>query len=62
MERQRLNLNIPTDTLARLDEYAKKMTISRTSAILVLVNMALDSQSAVSSLNELTELAKKIKE
>lgn len=60
MDKQRVNLNMPIDTLKRLDDYAERMTISRTSAILVLVNMALDSQNTIAALNELNELAKKM--
>lgn len=60
MEKQRVNLNMPIDTLKRLDEYADRMTITRTSAILVLVNQALDGMNAVNAIEELNELAKKL--
>ncbi len=52
-EVKRININIPLDTLERIDEYAEKMTISRTAAILVLTNNALDSQRAMNTLDEL---------
>lgn len=60
MDKQRVNLNMPIDTLKRLDDYAERMTITRTSAILVLVNQALDGQNAMSAIEELNELAKKL--
>lgn len=60
MDKQRVNLNMPVDTLKRLDDYAERMTITRTSAILVLVNQALDGQNAISAIEELNELAKKL--
>lgn len=52
-EVKRININIPIDTLEKIDEYADKMTINRTAAILVLVNLSLDSQRAMSTLEEL---------
>lgn len=60
MDKQRVNLNMPVDTLKRLDDYAERMTITRTSAILVLVNQALDGQNAINAIEELNELAKKL--
>lgn len=50
-ETKRINANIPTDTLSRIDEYAERMSINRTAAILVLVNIALDSVLANSVKN-----------
>lgn len=52
-EVKRININIPIDTLEKIDEYADKMTINRTAAILVLVNLSLDNQRAMSTLEEL---------
>lgn len=60
MDKQRVNLNMPVDTLKRLDDYAERMTITRTSAILVLVNQALDGQNAINAIEELNALAKKM--
>lgn len=63
-EVKRININIPIDTLEKIDDYADKMTISRTAAILVLTNLALDNQRAMNTLDELMiaykeEIAKK---
>lgn len=43
----RINLNMPLNLAYRVDEYAHKMNINRTSAICVLLNLALDSQKAI---------------
>lgn len=55
-EVKRVNMNIPVETLQRVDEYAEKMTISRTAAVLVLLNLALDSQKAMNDMSELLRL------
>ena len=60
MDKQRVNLMMPTDTLKRLDDYADRMTITRTSAILVLLNQALDGVNAMNAIEELNALAKKM--
>lgn len=52
----RINLNMPNDLLVKVDGYANKMNVNRTSAICVLLNMALDSQKAVSDIAELLKL------
>ena len=59
-ETKRLNMNMPVDTLESVDAYAEKMCITRTSAILVLCNMALDSQMAMNDLNEFLKVAKEV--
>ena len=58
VETIRINLNMPCDLTNRLDEYASKMNINRTSAICVLLNLALDSQDAVKVMGELMRLVK----
>ena len=57
-EMRRININMPAETLERVDAYAEKMSINRTAAILVLCSMALDSQKAMSDLGELVKLVK----
>ena len=56
VETNRINLNMPCDLTNRLDEYASKMNINRTSAICVLLNLALDSQKAMTDLGELLRM------
>ena len=55
-EVKRININVPVETLERIDTYADNMSINRTSAILVLLSQAMDSQKAVSDLGELLKL------
>ena len=57
-EMRRININMPAETLERVDAYAEKMSINRTAAILGLCSMALDSQKAMSDLGELVKLVK----
>ena len=57
-ELKRVNMNIPEDVLARVDEYADRMSINRTAAFIVLVNMALDNQRAMQDLNDFVQIAK----
>lgn len=52
-ELKRLNTNMPIELVAKIDEYAERMCISRSSAINVLCNLALDSQKAMTDLSEL---------
>ena len=47
---------MPCDLAYRVDEYASKMNINRTSAICVLLNLALDSQKAMSTLEQLLKV------
>ena len=53
---KRININVPVETLQRIDTYAYNMSINRTAAILVLLSQAMDSQKAMSDLGELLEL------
>ena len=56
VDTNRINLNMPCDLVHRVDEYASKMNINRTSAICVLLNLALDSQKAMNDLGEFLKL------
>lgn len=46
-ELKRLNMNMTVDLLAQVDEYAEKMNINRSSAINMLVSMALEQKTMV---------------
>lgn len=59
-EVKRINLNVPVDTLEKIDQYAEEMSINRTSAIMVLVTQALGSQKAMDDVGELVRLYKKM--
>ena len=56
VETFRVNVNMPTDLLVQLDDYADKMNINRTSAICVLLSQALGSQKAMNDISELLKL------
>lgn len=51
-ELKRLNINMPVELVARVDDYANKLSINRTSAVNVLVSTALDSQRAFVTLED----------
>jgi metal-responsive CopG/Arc/MetJ family transcriptional regulator len=53
VETSRMVMNIPTELLAQLDEYASKMNINRTSAVCVLLSQSLNGQKAMNDLGEL---------
>ncbi len=46
-ELKRLNINMPVELVARIDDYAERLSINRSAAVNVLVSMALDGQKAV---------------
>lgn len=56
VETTRMGMNIPTELMDKLDEYADRMNISRTSAVCVLLSQALNSQKAMNDLGELIKL------
>lgn len=55
---KRLTTNMPVELVTRIDEYADKMCINRSSAINVLCNIALDSRKAMDDMGELLKMAK----
>lgn len=52
-ELKRLNTNMPVDLVERIDAYAERMCINRSSAINVLCNIALDGQQAIGTMERL---------
>ena len=50
---QRLNMNMPADLIQQVDEYAERMKLNRTSAMIVLVSTALEQKSAMFLMDEL---------
>lgn len=61
-ETKRLSMNMPTDLMERIDVYASRMSINRTSAINFLCTLSLDSQLAISNIDELIKIMKVAKE
>ena len=59
---RRLNTNMPQELVDRLDEYASKTYMSRSTAINVLIAQALDSQKAFSMMDELLKKLEQVEE
>lgn len=59
---KRLNINLPAELIKKVDEYAETLYIPRTTAMTVLLNLALDSQRAMKDINELVIEMKKQQE
>lgn len=52
-ELEKLHMNIPKDLNDRVIQYAERMCLNKTSAVIVLLSQALDSQKAMGTLEEL---------
>lgn len=52
-ELQRLNMNMPASLIKEVDEYADRMNLNRTSAVILLVTTALKQKNAVDAIDEL---------
>lgn len=55
-ELKRLNTNMPVELVARVDEYANKLSINRSAAINILVSLALDSKQAMATLGDVVSV------
>lgn len=53
VETTRLGINMPTELMKRLEDYASRMNISKTSAVCVLISQALDNQKVIDSMSDL---------
>lgn len=51
----RVNFNLPAETVEKIDDYANRMNINRTTAVIVLCNQMLDSMKATESIKELSK-------
>lgn len=56
IDAKRISINVPTETLNRIDDYATKMNINRTSAIVVLCNQMLDNTNAMDALSAIKDM------
>lgn len=50
---QRLNMNMPVSLVQQVDEYADRMNLNRTSAMIFLVSTALEQKNAIDAIDEL---------
>jgi hypothetical protein len=55
----RLNYNVPKKLIDRVDTYAENMNVNRTSAINMLVSLALDSLNGLDTMREILDEVKK---
>lgn len=55
-ETVRLNINVAKELMDKVDDYAEKMAINRTSAVAVLLSNALNTQQTMSDLSELLKI------
>ena len=56
IETVRLNINVAKELMDKVDDYAEKMAINRTSAVAVLLSNALNTQQTMSDLSELLKI------
>lgn len=61
-ELQRLNMNMPANLIQEVDEYANRMNLNRTSAMIVLVSTALEQKNAMSVMDELLSKLEEVEE
>lgn len=52
-ELERLNVNIPADLMRRVEEYADRYCLNKTSAVTMLLSQSLEASKAMSTLNDL---------
>lgn len=55
-ELERLNVNIPTDLMRRVEDYADRYCINKTSAVTMLLSQSLEASKAMTSINELVAI------
>lgn len=56
MKLTRLNMNIPVKLLDRIDEYADKVSLNRTSAVIMLLNNGLEQKDTFEILDKLLKV------
>lgn len=58
IELKRVNMNLPSDLVQKVVDYANKMGLNTTSAYIVLLNQALDQKETIDNLPIMLELLK----
>ena len=51
----RMTINLPTELVNRVEDYAIKFYVNRTTAMTILLNSALDTSKALGDMNELVK-------
>lgn len=58
-DRKRMNINVPSKLLNAVDNYASDMSLTRTSAVIVLINTALEQKNTIEVMEEMLKEIKK---
>lgn len=61
MAKKKVNVMLEESVIEKLDDYAQNMDISRSAAIAVLVNQAIEYSNAISALPKMLETLEKAK-
>lgn len=61
MAKKRINITLEESVLDKIDNYAKNMDISRSAAIAILSNQAIEYSNAISALPKMLETLEKAK-
>lgn len=61
-ELTRVNMNLPTEIVEKVKEYAQNLGLPVTQAYTVLINMALEQKEVISSMPKMIELIQKFEE
>jgi len=61
-ELQRLNINMPADLIQQVDEYAERMNLNRTSAMITLVSNGLEQENVMSVIYQLLDRVLELEE
>lgn len=57
-ERVRINMYVPKNTLDKIDKFAFDNDLTRTGAMLFMINNYLDNKQTINSLEELVKMLK----
>lgn len=61
MAKKRINITLEESVLEKIDNYAKDMDISRSAAIAILSNQAMDYSNAINALPQMLKALEKAK-
>lgn len=57
---QRLVCIVPTDLMAKLDNYSSELGVNRSAAVIFLLNYALDMRMSMSTMNQMMPILDKL--
>lgn len=61
MAKKRINITLEESVIEKIDNYAKNMDISRSAAIAILSNQAMDYSNAINALPQMLSVLEKVK-